>query len=540
MIKSVLVAALSVTLISTGLGAPSKKSSRTHSKKAVSRKSHHENNRKASGKKSYDRGRRVASSKSERSSAPKHSSSKEIGRGTLTGTNINVRSAPSSDAKVVTKASGGNVAVLAQKGDWFKVRCQHGSEGWVRQDFIQVATKSSSPKVKTISLDPVPAVAAKYSGSTSGLTRYVNLQPRNVNIRKGPSTSNSIANTVHGGKALVVDKWEDWYKLKFQHGTVGWVRKDALNFPSNFDYKNSRNAPTTTVATKAPAKPKENVVEIVDSGEVVTPETVAVKTTPKDNGSEGIKAMVMGDRIDVRRGASKSNSLIMRMAGGPATIVDSHGDWKQLKFPGGTVGWVHESHVSYPGHVITEPPPTYVASNDGGKLDGLMKEAYDFKRRGVRYGYGSSSRSITDCSGFTLQAFRSIGVSLPRTAREQATRGVKVGRWELKPGDLVFFNTRGYISHVGIYIGNQHFIHASSGGGRVMESSLNETYYGKKFLFGKRIISPSQVKKLDLPKSGDLPTEQNNQRDENRVDLSGNQPEGKQEEPAKDPASTEN
>jgi hypothetical protein len=104
-------------------------------------------------------------------------------------------------------------------------------------------------------------------------------------------------------------------------------------------------------------------------------------------------------------------------------------------------------------------------------------------------------------------------------------------------GDLVFFNTRGYISHVGIYIGDSKFIHASSGGHRVMESSLNEQYYSNRFLFGKRILPPSKVKKLELPGTGELPKENQDQRqdNENKVDLSNDQKDGKKDEPTVEP-----
>jgi cell wall-associated NlpC family hydrolase len=134
----------------------------------------------------------------------------------------------------------------------------------------------------------------------------------------------------------------------------------------------------------------------------------------------------------------------------------------------------------------------------------LMDKASSFL--GVRYRYGAASRSATDCSGFTTQVFKSQGVKLPRTAREQSSRGQKVSRGELKAGDLVFFNTRGSrVSHVGIYKGNGKFIHASSGGGKVMESSLDEGYYKRRFAGARRVISakapPKKVATRDEPKS---------------------------------------
>lgn len=470
----------------------------------------------------------------------------DIGRATVVGTGINVRSEPSTNASLVTKVNGGEAAIVAQKGDWYKLRFQYGTQGWVREDFLKIAGKSGSSKMIPIKLDSAPVVATKTTpskqtksaSSGDGLTRYVNLANREVNIRRGPSTSNSSAGRVKGGRALVVDRWNEWYKVKFQYGTIGWVRKDFLEFPSNFDFKNEKNKPViqtkpeTVVASKTPASTgtKENTVEIVGDPEV----KVDPDSGPK-NATQPIVATVMGDGINVRRGNHESNSVIRKVNGGKAEIIEKGGDWFKLRFPGGTVGWVHEKYVSFPGHEVAEPPKTIVAEADSDLASKTISSARSFT--GVRYVYGASSRASTDCSGFVLQVFRSVGFSLPRTAREQATRGTRVGRWDLKMGDLVFFNTRGYISHVGIYIGDSKFIHASSGGHRVMESSLNEQYYSNRFLFGKRILPASKVKKLELPGTGDLPVEKQDQRqdNDNRVDLSNDQKDGKKDEPSVEP-----
>jgi hypothetical protein len=119
--------------------------------------------------------------------------------------------------------------------------------------------------------------------------------------------------------------------------------------------------------------------------------------------------------------------------------------------------------------------------------------------------WGAASRSATDCSGFTSQAFRSAGIKLPRTSSEQASVGISVAREDLRPGDLVFFQTvRGRrISHVGIYTGNGKFIHASSGKGHVMESSLSEAYYNNRYVTARRLVK-SKVNPKDYVRS--LPT----------------------------------
>ncbi len=111
---------------------------------------------------------------------------------------------------------------------------------------------------------------------------------------------------------------------------------------------------------------------------------------------------------------------------------------------------------------------------------------------GTRYVWGAQGPSRFDCSGFTQYVIRkSKGVRLPRVSRKQAYYGKYVSRGNLRAGDLIFFDTsrrrRGYVNHVGIYIGSNKFIHASSAKHRVVISSLNRPFYNARFKWGRRV-----------------------------------------------------
>lgn len=112
------------------------------------------------------------------------------------------------------------------------------------------------------------------------------------------------------------------------------------------------------------------------------------------------------------------------------------------------------------------------------------------KWMGTRYRYGGATEKGIDCSAYTGTIVHSVfGLVLPRTARDQYANCIKLDKEQLQQGDLVFFNTRGGISHVGLYLGNGYFTHASTSIG-VTISNLSETYWSRKFVSGGRLTVP--------------------------------------------------
>jgi cell wall-associated NlpC family hydrolase len=108
---------------------------------------------------------------------------------------------------------------------------------------------------------------------------------------------------------------------------------------------------------------------------------------------------------------------------------------------------------------------------------------------GTPYQWGGTTVKGFDCSGFILYIFNQYSVKLPRTSKAQAQEGTKVTQEDLKPGDLVFYNTNGRdISHAGIFIGNGQFAHASSSKG-VRISKLSEDYWEKRYVTARRVVS---------------------------------------------------
>ena len=111
---------------------------------------------------------------------------------------------------------------------------------------------------------------------------------------------------------------------------------------------------------------------------------------------------------------------------------------------------------------------------------------------GIRYRRGGDSTETGfDCSGFVgFVVLENLGLRLPRTAREISQAGEPVAKAELEPGDLVFFNTmRRAFSHVGIYIGDNQFVHAPRSGQKVRVEDMRESYWAKRYNGARRVSS---------------------------------------------------
>ena len=198
---------------------------------------------------------------------------------------------------------------------------------------------------------------------------------------------------------------------------------------------------------------------------------------------QNARGIVIGSCVNVRSGPSTDHSIVTKVyAGTIVDLLDEEGNWYSISYDGKT-GYISADYVrEYKGNT---------ASSIGEEAAAL---ALSFL--GVPYVYGGASPSGFDCSGLTLYVFKQFGYTLSHSASAQwHNSGVYVERSDLQPGDLVMFNDPARnagkaCSHIGIYIGNNEFVHASSsssGGKYVRISSLSESYYNKYYKGAKRI-----------------------------------------------------
>ena len=177
---------------------------------------------------------------------------------------------------------------------------------------------------------------------------------------------------------------------------------------------------------------------------------------------------------------AESDALRTIWTGKVAHLLDVEDDWYKVSY-GTDTGYVPAEYCQ----------PVQYADYEGTYATSTLAEdiiAHSYSYLGTPYRYGGTSYSGIDCSGFTMKVFGAFGISLPHGATSQYYMCRGVTTEERAPGDLVFFATGGSgIGHVGIYLGNGQFIHASTSSG-VIISSLYESYYARTYLYAARLI----------------------------------------------------
>ena len=129
--------------------------------------------------------------------------------------------------------------------------------------------------------------------------------------------------------------------------------------------------------------------------------------------------------------------------------------------------------------------------HQAGRYDHLRPQLVEaaMATLGTPYRYGGANPAGFDCSGLVAYSYEQFGFNVPRTSYKQFKSSRPIYERDLRPGDLVFFRTNGLrVSHVGIYIGNREFVHAPGNGKTVRVTSLDNSYYRKRFVGGGRFL----------------------------------------------------
>lgn len=266
-----------------------------------------------------------------------------------------------------------------------------------------------------------------------------------LNLRSEPNTTSSVVTTAPRGATMVLlDRGaKTWYKVWY-NGQTGYMCSDYI-------------APVVTL------------------------------NSPFGTGT------IKGSDVRMRAGAStSSNTLGYYSSGTQMSVIGVSGGWYKVSY-NGTTGYVSSDYMTLSAGSSSGSTASGAQQNTGTVSGSIGDQivATAKKYLGVPYVWAGTSPSGFDCSGFVYYVFRELGYSINRTAASIYSNGTYVDRSNLQPGDVICFSNSGYgyIGHVGIYIGNNQVIHASSGSGRVIISDLSASYYNNHYYGARRIAS---------------------------------------------------
>ena len=296
-----------------------------------------------------------------------------------------------------------------------------------------------------------------------------------LNIRKGPSTSyERIGSLTEGQKVTVTSTASNgWYKIQTSSGKVGYVSPKYLKV-------------STTEADKDDKDDNENTHK----------GTYVVKTYTKISKVGRVSVSSLNLRTGPSTSYSKKGSLHKGYVVG---IVKQYSNgWYEVKLKGGKKGCVDGSYLKITSGTSSDLKNGSSSStgkednNDGTVSSSRVQAVINMVKRqvGKPYVYGAAGPNSFDCSGLTYYCYKNAaGITLNRSSAAQASNGRYVSKSELKPGDLIFFNSgTNRIRHVGMYVGNGQFIHAPSPGKSVKYENLYSSYYVKGYVTARRII----------------------------------------------------
>lgn len=181
------------------------------------------------------------------------------------------------------------------------------------------------------------------------------------------------------------------------------------------------------------------------------------------------------------RNAPHTKAMVISTVFGrqPVSITGENGLWYKVRLDDGPEGWIYKTYI------VTD---TITNANYRHSPEQLVSFAKKYLNTG--YVYGGTSPHGFDCSGFTRFVYNNFGYDMPRRSQDQMNLGIPVSQKNLAPADLVFFSTSKtkQVNHVGIYIGEGKFIHASSGSRRIRINYLYEPYYKTRYQGGRRVF----------------------------------------------------
>lgn len=465
-------------------------------------------------------------------------------KGKSTATNVRIRKGASTQSEVIdVLALGDEVEILTEEGDWYKISAK-GHTGYVSKSFISVdgnvQENNSQAQENTTELTNNEPQENKDENATSTETNneqtvQSETQPQeNVNVNKVYKvsenakvyilpvlTSEVIGEVKKDENVTLLDNAGLWVFVQTQN-INGWVRIDKLS-AENVSVDNTVNN-------------QNNENTNIENNEDTTTNKDTNQTTENNDANNNEQAnyqaktmYVKASAINVRSQSNTSSDIVTSVTlNTEVKVVGEENGWYKVEVNGKS-GYIRndllsdkKTEVSSRDNEVdrtqqaekneatsnvntqtatqaTTQTTTQTSTNTSSSTSSNVPTsstgvtgndivAYAKQFQGYRYVYGAAGPNSFDCSGFTMYVYKHFGYSLSHSSRVQATQGKKV-TGELQPGDILVFTNGGtQIGHVGIYIGNDKFIHASDSTTGVIISNLSDRWNKSKYVGARRIL----------------------------------------------------
>ena len=433
-----------------------------------------------------------------------------------------LRKAPDSKTVLDLLDEGDKVEILEQEEGWYKVKAttEIGKvTGYVSEDLIDVEEDNTNveSQIQKPVQEPEETPVEVFTEipenneivSTDIITENIeeNKQytlEQETSIKALP-LMNSIEKAKISGNIKVIEIINDWSRIE-NDTESGWIRTNLLKQLISQAENPVQEQPAETI-------PEEKVTTETTEPELTTTTTT---TEPEETTTEMSKTgYVSAEGLRVRKEPSTdSEELDSLSKNDKVKIIGQTGNWYKIDL-NGEIGYVSSKYIS-----DTRLPET--TSRSGSLLKNETEEnkkttteeseettaqkspepetsgasgdsVVEYAKKYLGYKYvsgGASPESGFDCSGFTSYVYKNFGISLNRASKDQIKNGVSVEKSELQLGDIVLFNNDANtaIGHVGIYVGDGNFIHASNPSDGVKITTLTTGYYQKRYVGARRVI----------------------------------------------------
>lgn len=398
--------------------------------------------------------------------------------GTINSKTVNLNKEPDSKTILEYLNKGDEVEILEYKDGWYKVKAQTELgkvTGYVSKEFID--TDNTSSEETTVEELPVeePKEPENVEVSSTPISTSTNIEEdkqytlsQEISVKLLPLI-NSREKAKLTGNITVIEIINDWVKVETDIEN-GWIRKKILK--------------DLLTNTETPEK-IENPNEEINKVGYVSADGLRVRKEPTTD-SEEIDSLSRNNKVN---------------------IIGQTGNWYKIDLNGKT-GYVSAKYIS-------DTKLTETTSRGGNTLKNeennktieqaeekneeaatsttTGEEIVEYAKQYLGYKYvsgGTTPSSGFDCSGFTQYVYKHFGITLNRTSSGQNKNGTAVEKSNLQLGDLVIFNNDANtsIGHVGIYVGNGNFIHASNPSDGVKITTLTTGYYQKRYVGARRVI----------------------------------------------------